>query len=159
MIQIDKFVYRSILETTILACFSSKSLNYPAISLFSQKLSTSTNAKFTISTRIDITLQTSVKKLRAIKICNAFIPDCGHDNSTNILNKDVYCPDTKCLGKLCLHKKTFQSLGRSRYQGPECASLCQVCKIFFEDQTNSFFCRLTRASTFLKRVQNQFRML
>ena len=39
----------------------SKSLNYKAINSFSQKLSTITIAKFTISTRIDITLQTSVK--------------------------------------------------------------------------------------------------
>ena len=58
---IDKFVYRSDLETKILACFPSKSLNYTAINLFLPKLSTLTIAKFTISTRIDITLQTSVK--------------------------------------------------------------------------------------------------
>ena len=59
-IQIDNFVHRSDLETTILACFPSKSLNYKPISLFLQKLSTLTIAKFTISTRTDITLQTSV---------------------------------------------------------------------------------------------------
>ena len=44
-----------------------------------------------------------------------------------------------CFGKLCLHKKTFQSLGRSDYQCPQCASVCQVRNIPFEDQTNSFF--------------------
>ena len=60
-IQIDKFVYPSGLETTILAFFPSKSLHYTAFSLFLQKLSTLTIAKFTISTRTDITLQTSVK--------------------------------------------------------------------------------------------------
>ena len=48
-------------ETTILAYFPSKSLNYTAINLFLQKLSTLTIVKFTISTRTDITLQTSVK--------------------------------------------------------------------------------------------------
>ena len=51
----------------------------------------------------------------------------------------MYCPNTKCLSKLCLHKKTFESLGRSDYQCPQCASVCQVCNIPFEDQTNSFF--------------------
>ena len=51
----------------------------------------------------------------------------------------MYCPNTKCSGKLCLYKKTFQSLGRSDYQCPQCASVCQVRNIFFEDQHNFFF--------------------
>ena len=38
-----------------------------------------------------------------------------------------------------LHKKTFESLGRSDYQCPQCASVCQVRNIPFEDQTSSFF--------------------
>ena len=42
----------------------------------------------------------------------------------------------------CLHKKTFQSLGRSHYQCPQCASVCQVRNILFEEQTNSFFLSL-----------------
>ena len=41
--------------------FPSKSLNYTVINLFLQKLSTVTIVQFTISTRTDITLQTSVK--------------------------------------------------------------------------------------------------
>ena len=113
-----------------------------AINLFLQKLSTLTIAKLTISTRIDITLQTSVKKLRAITMCSAFAPDCQYDNNTNILIGDVCYPNTKCSGKLCLHRKTFQSLGRSDYRSPQCASVCQVRHIFFEDQTNSFFLSL-----------------
>ena len=138
IIQIHKFIYRSDLETTFLAYFPSKSLNYTALNLFLQKLSTLTMAKFTISTRADITLQTSVK-LRAITLCSAFTPDCGYDNSTIILIADVCFPKTKCLGKLCLHKNTFQSLGRSDCQCPQCASVCHVRNIPFEDQTNSFF--------------------
>ena len=51
----------------------------------------------------------------------------------------MYCQNTKCLGKLCMHKKTFQSLGRSDYQCPRCASLCQVRNNPFEDQKNSLF--------------------
>ena len=65
--------------------------------------------------------------------------DCAYDNSVIIFIGDVYCPNTKWLGKLCLHKKTFQSLGRSDYQCPQCASVWQVRNIPFEDQTNSFF--------------------
>ena len=75
-------------------------------------------------------------------MCSAFNPDCGYDNSTIILIGDVYCPKTNCSGKLCLHKKTSQSLGRSDYQCPQCASLCQVRNIPFEHQTNSFFLSL-----------------
>ena len=58
---IDKFVYRSDLETKILALFPSKSLNYTAINFFLQKMSTLTIAKFTIFTRTNITLQAGVK--------------------------------------------------------------------------------------------------
>ena len=69
---------------------------------------------------------------------SAFTRDCGNDNSTNFLIGDVYCPKTKCSGKNCLHKKTFQSLCRSDYQCPQCESVCLVHNISFEDQTNSF---------------------
>ena len=78
--------------------------------------------------------------LRAIKLCS--LTDFGYGRSTIILIGDVYCPNTKCLGKLCLHKKTFQSLGRSVYQCPQCASVCQVRNIPFEEQINSFFLSL-----------------
>ena len=50
----------------------------------------------------------------------------------------VFCPNTKRSGKLCLHNKTFQSLGRSDYKCPQCGSVCQVRDIPFEEQTNSF---------------------
>ena len=75
-------------------------------------------------------------------MCSAFTPDCGYDNSTIILIGDVYCPNAKCLGKLCLRIKTFQSLGRSDYQCPLCASVCQVRNNPFEGQTSFFFLSL-----------------
>ena len=75
-------------------------------------------------------------------MCRAFTPDCGYDNITNIPIGDVYCPNTKSLGNFCLHKQTFQSLGRSDYQCPQCGSVCEVRNILFEDQTNSFFVSL-----------------
>ena len=65
--------------------------------------------------------------------------DCAYDNSTIILIGDVFCPNTKCSGRICLHKKTFQSLGRSDYHCPQCGSVCQVRNIPFEEQINSFF--------------------
>ena len=70
---------------------------------------------------------------------SAFTPDCVYENSTIILIGDVYCSNTKWLGKFCLHKKTFQSVGRSDYQNPQCASACHVRKKFFENQISSFF--------------------
>ena len=75
-------------------------------------------------------------------MCSAFTPDGGYDNSTISLIGDVYCPNTKCLGQFCRHRKTFQSLGRIDYQRLQCASVCQVRNIPFEDQRNSFFLSL-----------------
>ena len=75
-------------------------------------------------------------------MCSAFTPDCGFDNSNIILTGDVYCSNTKCLSKLFLRKKGFQSLGRSDYQCQQCGSVCQLRNIHFEDQTNSFFLSL-----------------
>ena len=66
-------------------------------------------------------------------MCSAFTAGCGYDNSTIILIGDVYCPIKKCSGRLCLHKKIFQSLGRSSYQCPQSASICQVRNIPFEE--------------------------
>ena len=73
-------------------------------------------------------------------MCSAFTPDCEYDTSTINLIGDVFCPDKECSGKLCPHKITFHSLGRNLgdYQCPQCASVCQVRNIPFEDQTNSF---------------------
>ena len=75
-------------------------------------------------------------------MCSASTPDCGYDNSTIILIGDVSCPNTKYSGRLCLRKKTFQSLGRSDDQCPQCGSVCQVRNVPSEDQTNSFFLSL-----------------
>ena len=92
-------------------------------------------------------------------MCSAFTPACGYDNSTIILIGDVYWPKIKCTGKHCLHKNTFQSLGRSNCQCPQCASVLQVRNILFEDQTNYFFCCSAKGFLFSKRVQNQFTVL
>ena len=72
-------------------------------------------------------------------MCSAFTPDCGYDNGTIILIGDVYCPNTNCSSKLCLHKKKFQSPGRNDYQCPQCASVCQMRNIPSEHLTKFFF--------------------
>ena len=92
-------------------------------------------------------------------MCGAFTPDCEYDKSTFFLNGDVYCPNTNSSGKFCLHKEIFQSLGGSDNQCSECASVCQVRNIAFEGQTKIFSCRLSKVYTFLKKDQNQFKML
>ena len=158
-IPIDKIVYHSDLETTILVYFPSKSLNYTAINLILQKLSTLTIVKFTFSTRNDITLQTSVKQLRVITMCSAFTPECGYDVSLIVFIGDVFCPNTKCSGTLCLHKKTFQSPGRSDYQCPQCACVSRCTIFLLKIKQISFSCRLTKGFTFLERVPNQIKML
>ena len=116
--------------------FPSKNLNITVINSFLQKLSTWVTAKSNISTRINFLLPTTVTIFRAITMCST---DCAYDNSAIIITGDVYCPNTKCLGNICLHKKTFQSLGRSDYQRSQSGSVCQVRNFPFEDQTNSFF--------------------
>ena len=156
--QIDKFAYRSDLETTSFAYFPSKCLNYTAIIFFSQKLSTLSIWNFTISTRTDITLQTSVNKWEQLW--------CGaHSLGLWVWQKHYYShwgrvlPKYKVFGKLCLYKKIFQSLGRSDYQCPQCTSVCQVRNIFFVDQTKSFFVVYSGGFSFSRTVQNQFKVL
>ena len=132
------------MKRTRLASFPSKILNITVSNSFLQKLSTWVTAKSNISTRVDFLLFTSVTFLRAITMCSAFIPGFGYGICTFALIGYVYCPITKCLGKLCLHKKTFQSLVRSDYQCPQCASVCQVRNLPFEEQRNSFFLSLVQ---------------
>ena len=125
-IQIDKFLDRSDLETTILASFPSNCLNYAAITLFLQKLSTSTIAKFIIAARTAISLQRKVKYLRAITMCSAFNPDCRYDNSSIKLIGNMFCPKTICSDILSVHKKTFQSLERSDHLSSMSSMLVHV---------------------------------
>ena len=137
--------------------FLSKILNITVINSYLQKLSIWVTAKSNISTRIDCLLPTSVTFFRAITMCST---DCAYDKSAIIIIGDVYCPNKKCLCKLCLHKKTFQSLGRSAYQCPQCASACVRCAIFLLNiKQISFSCRLVQGFAFLKRIPIQIKMI
>ena len=70
----------------------------------------------------------------------------------------MHCPNTYFLGEICLHKKTFHSLGRSDYQCPQCGSVSQVRNIPCEDPTNSSFSSFGSAvhifEESLKSIQN-----
>ena len=96
---------------------------------FLHKLSFWVTAKSNISRRIDFLLLTIVTFLRAITFCSAFIPDCGLDNSASNLIGDVYCLNTKCLGKRCLHKTLLNILAEAIINVRN-VGLCARCAIF-----------------------------
>ena len=105
--QYRQILYRSFLETTILASFQSKSLKNTAINLYLKKLSTLLIAKFTIFKRTDITLQKIVKFLRVITMCSAFTPACEYDKSTIKFIGNVFCPKSMCSDVLWCTEKLF----------------------------------------------------
>ena len=100
------FVYRSDLETTILASFPPKSLNYRVISSYLQ-MSTLTIAIVTTSTRTVVTLQTNVKKLRAKTMFSAFTPDCRYNISIIKFIGNVDCPQAMCSSNTLRAQKDF----------------------------------------------------
>ena len=147
------------METTNLASFQSKSFNYTLIILYLQKVSTLTIANFTTSARTEFTLQTSVHFLGPNTMCSTFTPHCRYKHSINKPLGNVLCPNTLCSGLFCVHKKYFQSLGRSDYQCPEGTSTCEERNIHFEVQTIWFdFLKCDQAFILPKRHKNQFKM-
>ena len=134
-------------------------MNITVINSFSQKLSAWVTAKSNISTRIYFLLLTSVTFLKAITMCSTFTPDCGKNNITTILIGEVCCSNTKSSGKLCLHKRLLNLWAESIINA-RIAHLCARCAILhlkIKQVANSR--RLVKGSTFLKRVQSQFKML
>ena len=97
--------------------------------------------------------------MRAFKKCSAFAFDCGYNNSTIILIGDVFCPNTKCSARLCLTKRLFNHLAEA-ITNVRNVGLCARCAIFLlKIKEIPFSCRLVKGFTFLKRSQNQFKML
>ena len=115
--------------------FSMKKFELHVNSLFLQKLSTLPMLKFNTSTRTNLTLQTKFKLLRTHTMCSTFALVIRYDNSNFKFIGNVFCPNTKCPGILCVHKKSFPSLSRSDYECPQCTSTCQVQNIPLEEQT------------------------
>ena len=92
-------------------------------------------------------------------MCSAFTPDCGYDNSTIFLIGDVYCPNTKCSGKLCVQKRLL-NLWAEAIINFRNSCLCARCAIFhLRIKRVPFLCQFVKGFTFLKRVQSQFKML
>ena len=93
-------------------------------------------------------------------MCSAFTPDCGYDNSTNFLIGDVYCPNTNCFGKVnfTCTKRLF-NLPAEAIINARNARLCVKFAIFhLKIKQNLFSCRLVLGFTFLKKIQNQFKV-
>ena len=92
-------------------------------------------------------------------MCSAFSAGSAYENSAIIIIGDVYCPNTRCLGKLCLHKKLF-SLSAEAFINVRNGRLCVRCAMFsLNIKQIPFSCRLDKEFTFLKGGQNQFKML
>ena len=158
-IQIDKFVRLSELETTILAYFPSKSLNYTAINLFSQKLSTLAIVKFTISTTTILRckqvwknweqLQCVVHSLLIVGMSIALLFSLG----TCIVQIQSVWVNFACTGRL------FNLLAEAIISVRN-VGLCARCAIFLlKIKQIPFSCRLVKGFRFLNRAQNQFKML
>ena len=91
-------------------------------------------------------------------MCSVFTPDCGYEDTTNILIGDVYCPNTKCLVNFACTKRLFSLLAEAIMTARN-ARLCVRCTIFLlKIKQIPFSSRLVKGFTFLKRVQNQFKM-
>ena len=161
-IPVDKFVYPPPppdLETTILVYFPSKSLNYTAINLFLQKFSTLTIVKFTISTRTDITLQTNVKYSRAITMCSAFTPIVAMTIAL-LFSLGTYHVKIQSVQVDYACTKRLFNLSAEAFIKARNAGLCARCAIFLlKIKQIPFSCRLVKGFTFLKRSQNQFKIL
>ena len=154
-----QLLYRSDLKTTIPVSFLSKSLNYPAINLFLQKLSILNIVNFSTFTRKVITLQTGAEQLSANVVCGTFTPDCWYNTNSIKLMGNVRCSNEICSGILCVLKKIFRSLSRSNYQCPHCTSTRQLRNISNEEQLSSLSWSVTDGFLFLKRYINQFKTL
>ena len=155
-IQIDISVYRSNFKTTNFASFSSKKLNYAVIKFTYRDCQPKLSQKITTTTKTDFTLLASVEKFRAITMCSTLTFDWRYDNINSIFCENVHYSKEMCSGKLCVHKKTFQSLRTSDYQCLQCTSWCQVRNIPLEEQTNSVFLKCDSGLHFLKRHKNQY---
>ena len=93
-------------------------------------------------------------------MCSVFTVDCGYSNSNNNLIGNVYCPNTTCSCKLCLHTKKLLNLTAESTVNVRNARVCSRCVIFLlKIKQVPFSCRLVKGSTFWKRVQNQFKIL
>ena len=92
-------------------------------------------------------------------MCSAFTPDCGYDNTTIILIGDVYCPKQGVQIDIACTKRLF-NLSAEAIIIVRNVGLCPRCAIvLLKNKQIPFSCHLVKWCTFLKRAQNQFKML
>ena len=104
-------------------------------------------------------LLTSVTFLRAITMCSAFTPDCGYNNSTIILRGTCMVQKRSIRVNFACTKRLF-NLSAELIINARNAHLCVRCKLFFSQiKQIPFSCRLVNGFTFLKRIENQFKLL
>ena len=89
-------------------------------------------------------------------MCSTLAPDCRCDSSFTKLIENLHCPNETFSGKLCVHKRTFQSLSRGKYHGAQCTSVCQVRNIPFEESTKSSFLKCEQEVYIFEEVQESF---
>ena len=87
-------------------------------------------------------------------MCSSITVDFGYDNSTIILNGDVYCRVSLACTKVLFNLSSEAIINvRNECLGARCAIfLLEVKQVLF-------FCRLAKGFTFLKRIQNQFKLV
>ena len=118
-------------------------------------LSTFIVTKITTSTGTDITLQTSVKKLRETTMCHTFTSDGRYDYGNIKHFENVFCSITLCSDILCVHTETFQSLKGSGYQCLHRESRCRDRKNPYKKQKNSSFLKCKQNKYIFDETQNQ----
>ena len=83
-------------------------------------------------------------------MCSAFTPDCGDDKSLLLFSLGTCIVPIQSVQVKVPLSKTLFNLSAEAFQERN---------ILVEDQKNSIFYRLVKGFTFLKRTQNQFKML
>ena len=93
-------------------------------------------------------------------MCSAFTPDCGYDNSSTIFIENMYCPKIQSVRVNFAGTKRLLNLSAEAIINVRNARLCASCgKFLLKVKQVPFSCRLVKGFKFLKRAQNQFKML
>ena len=157
----DKFGCRSALKRTRLASFPSKSLNITVNTSFLQKLSTWVTVKSNISTRTNFLLLTSA----TFTICSA-LRCLAHSPLIVGTTTSLLFSLGTCIVRIQIVRVNFACTRRLFNLSAEAiinvrnARLCPRCAIFLlKIKKIPFSCRLVKGFTFLKRAQNQFKVL
>ena len=97
-----------------LRCENNKSCNFSIGKLWTTwqavntyRVVTLNIAKFTTSTRNHLTLQRSVKSVRAITISSTFEPNCQHEHSKHKFIGNVFFVRTKCVTRSLARRKAL----------------------------------------------------